>query len=87
MRVEAQRPSRSRIFVSAGEIDGADEAKVRETVAGLAPGVEIAKVEVRRTHTFLEVSPTRPTGSSASLLGKEAFGKTLAAEKARRRKR
>jgi len=85
--VEAQRPSRSRIFVSAGEVDGADEAKVRETVAGLAPGVDLAKVEVRRTHTFLEVSPDEADRVVASLLGKEAFGKTLAAEKARRRKR
>jgi ATP-dependent RNA helicase DeaD len=81
------RPARSRIFVSAGEVDGADEAKVRETVAGLVPGVELAKVEVCRTHTFLEVNPDDLDRVVSSLLGKEAFGKTLAAEKARRRKR
>ena len=81
------RPARSRIFVSAGEVDGADEAKIRETVAGLVPGVELAKVEVCRTHTFLEVNPDDLDRVVSSLLGKEAFGKTLAAEKARRRKR
>jgi len=80
-------PARSRIFVSAGEVDGADESKVRETVAGLAPGVEVTKVEIRRTHTFLEVNPEDADRVVSSLLGKEAFGKTLAAEKARRRKR
>jgi ATP-dependent RNA helicase DeaD len=81
------RPARSRIFLSAGEVDGADEAKVRETVARLAPGVELTKVEIRRTHTFLEVNPDDADRVVSSLLGKEAFGKTLAAEKARRRKR
>jgi ATP-dependent RNA helicase DeaD len=80
-------PARSRIFVSAGEVDGADEAKVRETVAGLAPGVELSKVEIRRTHTFLEVNPDDAERVVSSLTGKEAFGKTLAAEKARRRRR
>jgi ATP-dependent RNA helicase DeaD len=84
---ETERPGRSRIFLSAGEVDGADEAKVRETVAGLAPGVEVTKVEIRRTHTFLEVNPDDADRVVSSLLGKEAFGKTLAAEKARRRKR
>ncbi len=73
--------------MSAGEVDGADEAKVRETVAGLAPGVELAKVEIRRTHTFLEVNPDDAERVVSSLTGKEAFGKTLAAEKARRRRR
>jgi len=81
------RPARSRIFLSAGEVDGADEAKVRETVARLAPGVELTKVEIRRTHAFLEVNPDDADRVVSSLLGKEAFGKTLAAEKARRRKR
>jgi len=84
---EAERPARGRIFVSAGEVDGADEAKVRETVAGLAPGIALAKVEVCRTHTFLEVNPDDLDRVVSSLVGKEAFGKTLAAEKARRRKR
>jgi hypothetical protein len=81
------RPARSRIFVGAGEIDGADEAKLRETVARLAPGAELHKVEIRRTHAFLEVGPDDAERVVASLAGKEAFGKTLAAEKARRRRR
>jgi ATP-dependent RNA helicase DeaD len=81
------RPARSRIFVSAGEVDGADEAKVRETLAALAPGVEVDKVEIRRTHVFLEVNPADAERLVSSLSGKEAFGKTLAAEKARRRRR
>jgi len=81
------RPSSSRIFLSAGEVDGADEARIRETVASLAPGVEIVKVELRRSHTFLDVKPEDLDGLVSALHGKEAFGKALAAEKARRRRR
>jgi ATP-dependent RNA helicase DeaD len=81
------RPSSSRIFLSAGEVDGADEARIRETIASLAPGVELVKVELRRTHTFLEVKPEDLDGLVSALHGKEAFGKALAAEKARRRRR
>ena len=81
------RPSSSRIFLSAGEADGADEARIRETVASLAPGVEVVKVELRRSHTFLEVKPEDLDGLVSALHGKEAFGKALAAEKARRRRR
>jgi ATP-dependent RNA helicase DeaD len=80
-------PARTRIFLSAGEVDGADEARIRETVASLAPGVDVAKVELRRTHTFLEVNPPDAERLVSALHGKEAFGKTLAAEKARRRRR
>jgi ATP-dependent RNA helicase DeaD len=81
------RPPASRIFLSAGEVDGADEARLRETVASLAPGVELVKVELRRTHAFLEVKPEDLDGLVSALHGKEAFGKSLAAEKARRRRR
>ena len=81
------RPSASRVFLSAGEVDGADEARIRETIASLAPGVELVKVELRRTHTFLEVKPEDLDGLVSALHGKEAFGKALAAEKARRRRR
>ncbi|HSN15651.1 MAG TPA: DEAD/DEAH box helicase, partial [Anaeromyxobacteraceae bacterium] len=38
---EEARPQRARIFFSIGEQDGADEAKVREAVAALAPGLEL----------------------------------------------
>ena len=53
----------------------------------MAPGIELQKVEVRRTHAFLEVRPDDLEGLVAALNGKEGFGKALAAEKARRRRR
>ena len=81
------RPSSSRVFLNAGEADGADETRIREAVASLAPGVEVVKVELRRSHTFLEVKPEDLDGLVSALLGKEAFGKALAPEKARRRRR
>ena len=84
---ERGRPSSSRVFLNAGEADGADEARIRETVASLAPGVEVVKVELRRSHTFLEVKPEDLDGLVNALQGKDGFGKALAAEKARRRRR
>jgi ATP-dependent RNA helicase DeaD len=84
---ESRGPARGRVFVNAGEVDGADEARIRETVAALVPGLEVQKVELRRTHVFLEVKPEEVDGLVAGLQGKEAFGKALAAEKARRRRR
>ncbi|MEI6225335.1 MAG: DbpA RNA binding domain-containing protein [Deltaproteobacteria bacterium] len=81
------RPSASRIFLNAGEMDGADETRLRETVASLAPGVELVKVELRRSHSFLEVKPEDLETLVSALQGKEALGKVLAAEKARRRRR
>jgi ATP-dependent RNA helicase DeaD len=75
------------VFLNAGEADGADEARIRETVASLAPGVEVVKVELRRSHTFLEVKPEDLDGLVNALQGKDGFGKALAAEKARRRRR
>ena len=84
---ERGRPSSGRVFLNAGEADGADEARIRETVASLVPGVEIVKVELRRSHTFLEVKPEDLDGLVNALQGKEGFGKALAAEKARRRRR
>jgi len=84
---ERGRPSAGRVFLNAGEADGADEARIRETVASLVPGVEIVKVELRRSHTFLEVKPEDLDGLVNALQGKEGFGKALAAEKARRRRR
>jgi ATP-dependent RNA helicase DeaD len=84
---EGSRPGRSRIFLNAGELDGADEAKVREAVAAAAPGAELLGVEVRRTSTFLEVKPEALDGIVAALSGKELLGKALVAERARRRRR
>jgi ATP-dependent RNA helicase DeaD len=82
-----QRAQRARIFLSLGEQDGADVAKVREAVAALAPGVELRAVELRRGHSFLEVAPEALDGAVAALHGKDWRGKTLTAEKARRRRR
>jgi ATP-dependent RNA helicase DeaD len=84
---EGQRPRKARIFLSLGEQDGADEAKVRETVGSLAPGLELLGVEVRRSHSFLEVRPDALDAAVGTLNGKEALGKKLLAEKARRRRR
>jgi ATP-dependent RNA helicase DeaD len=82
---EARSP-RSRIFLTLGEVDGADEAKVREAVGQLAPGLELLAVEVRRNHSFLEVRPEALEGAVAALHGKTWGDKALAAEKARRRR-
>jgi ATP-dependent RNA helicase DeaD len=86
-REPAERATRSRLFLSLGEQDGADETKVREAVAALAPGVELRKVEVRRSHSFLEVAPEVADGAVQALHGKDWNGKPLTAEKARRRRR
>jgi ATP-dependent RNA helicase DeaD len=81
------RAQRARIFLSFGEADGADEAKVREAVTSLAPGVEVRAVELRRSHAFVEVAPEAIDGAVQALHGKEWNGKALTAEKARRRRR
>jgi ATP-dependent RNA helicase DeaD len=82
-----ERPPRARIFLSFGELDGADEPKVRAALAALAPGVEVRAVEVRRSHSFVEVAPDALDGAVAALHGKEWSGKPLSAERARRRRR
>jgi ATP-dependent RNA helicase DeaD len=84
---DGSRPQRARIFFSLGEQEGADEAKVRDAVAALAPGLELRKIEVRRTHSFLEVDPDALDGAVQALHGKEWSGKPLTAERARRRRR
>jgi ATP-dependent RNA helicase DeaD len=81
------RPARAKIFLSFGEMDGADEAKVREAVAALAPGVEVRGVELRRSHAFVEVEPDALDGAVEALHGKDWNGKALTAERARRRRR
>ncbi len=84
---EGARHARGRIFLSLGEQDGADEAKVREAVGALAGGVEVLRVEVRRSHSFVDVAPGALEEAVAALHGKELDGKRLTAEKARRRRR
>jgi ATP-dependent RNA helicase DeaD len=83
----AARAPRARIFLSLGEADGADEAKVREALAALAPGVEARAVDVRRGHSFVDVAPEALEGAVQALHGKEWNGKALTAERARRRRR
>ena len=75
------------MFLSLGEQDGADEAKVREAVASLAPGVELRAVELRRSYSYLEVAPDAIEGAVQALHGKDWNGKALTAERARGRRR
>jgi ATP-dependent RNA helicase DeaD len=81
------RQGRGRIWLSWGEVDGADEAKVRDLVGACAPGAELLGVEVRRNHAFLEVRPEALDEVVAGLNGKQVGDKPLTAEKARRRRR
>ena len=86
---EAQErtPPKGRVFVSLGQKEGADEAKLRELVKALAPGLQVNAIAVRESHSFLEVEPEAVEGAVAALNGKDYEGKTLTAEKARRRRR
>ena len=83
----APRPPRARVFLTLGEQDGADEAKVREAVASLAPDLAVLGVDVRRAHSFLDVAPEAADAAASALNGKDWNGKALTAEKARRRRR
>jgi ATP-dependent RNA helicase DeaD len=82
-----RRPQRSRVFLTLGEKDGADEAKVRAAVSALAPDLEVLGVDLRLSHSFVEVKPDAIDAAVAALNGKEFEGKALAAEKAKRRRR
>ncbi len=84
---EEQVPLRTKVFLSIGEKDGADEAKVRATVASLAPELELLAVELHPSHTYLEVKPEQLDAAVAALHGREVDGKSLTAERARRRRR
>jgi ATP-dependent RNA helicase DeaD len=79
--------ARTRVFVGVGEQDGADEAKVRAWAQANAPDLAVARADVRRGHTFLEVEPDAAEGAVQALNGKELAGKTPLVEKARRRRR
>ncbi len=84
---EERGPAKGRVFLSLGQKDGADEAKVREVIASLAPGLQLKAVQVRQSHSFLEVDPDAVDGAVSALHGKELEGKALTAERARRRRR
>ena len=75
------------MFLSLGRNHGVDEAKVRAAVAALAPDVPVQAVEVRQTHSFLEVAPGSVEAFVAALNGKDYEGKAITAERARRRRR
>ncbi len=78
---------RPRVYLTLGEQDGADEAKVREAVRQLVPGLDLLGVEVRRSHSYLDVKPDAIEVAVSALHGKEVGGKILTAERARRRRR
>jgi ATP-dependent RNA helicase DeaD len=84
---EAALPAQTKIYLSLGERDGADEAKVREVVGQLAPGTDILALELRRNHTYLQVKPEAADQVIAALAGKEVDGRALTAERAKRRRR
>ncbi len=81
------KPSRGRVFISWGEEGGADEARVRELVASSVPGTELLLIELRRSHTFVEVAPEAVDPLVTALNGKVVGEKPLTAERARRRRR
>jgi len=78
---------KGRVFVSLGQKDGANEEKVREAVTALVPGLEVKSIQLRQNHSFLEIDPEAVEGAVAAIHGKDFEGKTLVAEKARRRRR
>ncbi len=80
-------PSRGRVFISWGEEAGADEAKVRALVAASVPGTEPSLVELRRSHTFVEVAPEAVDALVTALNGKLQGEQPLLVERARRRRR
>jgi ATP-dependent RNA helicase DeaD len=82
-----KRPPKGRVFVKLGQKDGADEAKLRAFVAAHAPGAEVLAIDVRPSHSIVEVAPEAVEGVVAALHGKEVDGKPVTAEKARRRRR
>jgi ATP-dependent RNA helicase DeaD len=81
------RPSRGRVFISWGEEAGADEGKVRELIAASVPGTEPLLIELRRSHTFVEVAPEAVDPLVTALNGKVHGEKPLLVERARRRRR
>jgi ATP-dependent RNA helicase DeaD len=85
--VEERRPQKGRVFISLGQKDGTDEAKLRAVVATLAPDLDVLAVEVGQNHSFLDVNPDAVEPAVAALNGKEYEGKPLTVEKARRRRR
>ncbi|HEX9287978.1 MAG TPA: DEAD/DEAH box helicase [Anaeromyxobacteraceae bacterium] len=80
-------PQKARVFLTLGQKDGADEAKVRAALSALAPGIEVLAVDVRQNASFVEVKPEAVDAAVAALHGKELDGRALTAEKARRRRR
>jgi len=82
-----QSSRKGRIHVTVGDRDGADASGVRALVAALAPESELLSVEVRQSHSFLEVKPEAVERVVAVLNGREYRGKELVAQRAKRRRR
>ena len=80
-------PAKGRIFLKLGLQEGADETKLRAALADAAQGTEILAVEVRQTHSFVEVPPDAVDAVVQALNAKDLEGKPFAAERARRRRR
>jgi ATP-dependent RNA helicase DeaD len=81
------RPSRGRVFISWGEEAGASQATIRELISASVPGTEPLLIELRRSHTFVEVAPEAVDALVTALNGKVIGEKPLTAERARRRRR
>jgi ATP-dependent RNA helicase DeaD len=60
---------------------------VRTALSELAPGLEVLGVEVRLSHSYVDVKPEALEGAIAALDQKPWGDKVLGAEKARRRRR
>ncbi len=85
--LQERTSQKGRVFVSLGQKDGANEEKVREAVTALVPGLEVKSIQLRQNHSFLEIDPEAVEGAVAAIHGKDFEGKTLIAERARRRRR
>lgn len=80
---------RVRLFINRGSTDGFDEAKVKSylaEVAGTDDGLAVARVQLRRTHSFVEVTEVMAVAAvAAAERGLELADKPVTIERARTR--
>lgn len=78
-----------RLFINRGSTDGFDEAKVKTylaEVAGTDDGLNVARVQPRRTHAFVEVTEVMAVAAvAAAERGLELADKPVTIERARTR--